>query len=641
MARATNKKLKIFTAVAFIVLLAGLLVFLFSGDNYIILQDMFRQDVTREELQESLSGLGYKGYITFGLLSMLQVVLTFLPAEPVQVMAGISFGLLKGVAICTAGVFVGNTIIFLLYKIYGDKLEEYFTKNAEFDFETARTSPAIALVVFILYFLPAIPYGLICFFTASMGNKYWKYILLTTIGAIPSILIGVGLGHIAIAFSWIVSIVVFVVLVVLLVVLYKKKSAVFAKVNEYMKKKAQPYSSRTVAKKYNPWLYRTSAFISRLIFAPKIKVVYKREIKKLEQPSLVLCNHGSFIDFLFAGQIIKKERPHFVSARLYFYKKFVAKVLRQVGCFPKSMFTSDLENAKNCMRILGNGGTIAMMPEARLSTAGKFEGVQETTYRFIQRARVPVYSIHMSGDYFAYPKWSDGIRRGSRVEVELKQLFTAEEVKSLPLDELKARVDEALYYDEFEWLKTKPNIRYKRKTMAKGLENILCRCPECNGRYTIRTDKKKVYCETCGFMREMDTRYAFTEPAPFENFAKWYDWQVEEMKQEMLANPDFTLTASVTLHHSSKDGKKMLREAGKGVCRFDKTGLSYEGEEDGTQIVKKFPLADIYRILFGAGEDFEIYEGSEIWFFVPEDTRCCVDWYIASGLFKELYDKKA
>ena len=92
----------------------------------------------------------------------------------------------------------------------------------------------------------------------------------------------------------------------------------------------------------------------------------------------------------------------------------------------------------------------------------------------------------------------------------------------IPLEELKTRVDEALNYDEFEWLKTKPNIRYKHKTMAEGLENILCRCPSCHGRYTIRTHKKKVFCEKCGFMREMDTRYAFTEPAPFENFAKWY-----------------------------------------------------------------------------------------------------------------------
>ena len=640
MAKSQKKKIKIFTAVAGLLLFACLLVFLFSGANYKILQEIFREDVERAELQDSLSQLGYKGYVTFGLLSMLQVLLTFLPAEPAQVLAGISFGFLRGVGICLAGVFVGNSIIFLLYRIYGDKLEEYFTKNAEFDFETVRSSPMIAFAVFILYFLPAIPYGLICFLTASTGSRYWKYILLTTIGSLPSVCIGVGLGHIAIAFSWMLSLAVFIVLIALLILLYRHKAAVFAKVNEYIKKVGQPYSSRTVVKEYNPWFYNTAAFVSRVMFAPKLRVTYKKEVEKLEKPSLVLCNHGSFVDFLFAGQIIKKARPHFVSARLYFYKKWLAKVLRQVGCFPKSMFTPDLENIKNCMRLLNNNGVIAMMPEARLSTVGRFEGIQEATYCFIQRARVPVYTVRMSGDYFAYPKWSDGIRRGSRVEVELKQLFTAEEAQNLSLEEVKRWVDDALSYDEFAWLNDHPNVRYKCKTLAEGLENILSRCPECGAKYSIRTKGVIVYCEKCNFTRKLDTRYAFTEPEPFENFAKWYAWQTEEMRKEMLGNPDFSLVEKVTLKHSSKDGKTMLRVAGTGVCRLDKTGLTYEGEDGGVQIVKKFRLGDIYRILFGAGVDFEIYEGNEIWFFVPQDTRCCVDWYVASGLLKELYDKK-
>lgn len=640
MAQASKKKMKIFSAIAFLVIFAGLIVFLFSGDNFIILQQIFKKGIEREELQAALSSLGYKGYITFGLLSMLQVVLTFLPAEPAQVMAGLSFGFLKGVAICTTGVFLGNTIIYLLYKIYGDKLEEYFTKNAEFDFETARNSPVVALVVFILYFLPAIPYGLICFFTASMGNKYWKYSLLTVLGSIPSICIGVGLGHIAIASSWIISIVVFVVLIALLLVLYKKKSAVFAKVNAFMKKKSQPYTSRTVVKKYNPFIYRFMAFFSGIIFGIKLRIHFTKKVKKLEKPSIVLCNHGSFVDFLFAGQLLKKDHPHFITARLYFYNKKLAWILKKVGCFPKSMFTSDLGNAKNCMRVISEGRVLAMMPEARLSTAGKFEDVQEKTYRFIQRIHVPVYIIHMKGDYFAKPKWGDAFRNGAHVEAELYQLFTAEEVKSMPFEQLKARLDEAMYYDEWEWLSQHPDYRYKHKTIAQGLENILCRCPECQGNYTMRTSKRTITCEKCGFTRDVDTRYAFTDPVPFENFSKWYDWQVAEMEKEIVENPDYALVSNVTLKHSSTDGKTMLREAGQGVCRLDKTGLTYEGTEDGENIVKHFAREDIYRLLFGAGEDFEIYEGNEIWYFVPEDTRSCVAWYIVSGLLKKIYDNE-
>ena len=144
----------------------------------------------------------------------------------------------KGALVCLIGVIVGNTIIYILHKIYGQKLTKYFKTNAEFDFDAAAQSGKIALIVFILYFLPAIPYGLICFFTASIGIKYPKYIVLTTLGAIPSILIGVGLGHVAMASSWIISIIVFIVLLALLMILFKNKSKVFKKVNEFVKKRS-------------------------------------------------------------------------------------------------------------------------------------------------------------------------------------------------------------------------------------------------------------------------------------------------------------------------------------------------------------------------------------------------------------------
>ena len=68
---------------------------------------------------------------------------------------------------------------------------------------------------------------------------------------------------------------------------------------------------------------------------------------------------------------------------------------------------------------------------------------------------------------------------------------------------------------------------------------------------------------------------------------------------------------------------------------MDRKGLRYVGTEDGNQIEKLFPLDSIYRILFGAGEDFEIYEGKELYYFIPEDKRSAVLWYIVSGLLKE------
>ena len=636
MAKKRLKKRKIFTALAFIALLVGLAFFLFSGDNREVLLELVNENLTRDEIQETLRKLGFKGYFTIGILSMLQVILTFLPAEPVQMMAGVAFGLWRGGLICLAGAFVGNTIIFILYKNYGDKMEDFFVKNAEFDFDAARNSPKIALIVFILYFLPAIPYGLICIFTASLNAKYPKYIILTTLGSIPSILIGVGLGHIAIASSWIVSICVFAVIIVLLVLMYIFKKALFKKVNDFMKKQ-NSYSSKTVVRKGSKFIARLVAFVKRFILDTKVKQIYKREVEKLDMPCIVLCTHGSAYDFLYMGKMLLKEDFNIVAARLYFYNKRLGNLIRRAGGFPKSMFSTDIENVKNCMRVISAKRILVMMPEARLSTVGKFEGIQDATYHFIQRMNVPVYTMRLDGSYLACSKWCKKKPKGGLVEITLSPLFKTNEVKALGLDEIKQRVNNALYYDEFAWLEKHPEVHYKSKILAEGLENVLYLCPKCGAKHAFKTNKLKIFCSKCGFERTLNSRYAFTVAEPFKNFADWYDWQASEMEKEIRENPDFRLESHVTLMHSSLDGKKMLREAGNGICTLDKTGLTYSGEEDGNLIEKHFSLSEIYRLLFGAGEDFEIYEGDQIYYFIPDDRRSCVMWYVASGLLKNIY----
>ena len=78
--------------------------------------------------------------------------------------------------------------------------------------------------------------------------------------------------------------------------------------------------------------------------------------------------------------------------------------MRSFGCFPKSLFAPDTESAMNCVRVIKRGGVLAMMPEARLSTVGKLEDIQTSTYDFLKKMGVTVYVINVYGDYLAKPK---------------------------------------------------------------------------------------------------------------------------------------------------------------------------------------------------------------------------------------------
>ncbi len=360
------------------------------------------------------------------------------------------------------------------------------------------------------------------------------------------------------------------------------------------------------------------------------------KVGKPEGPAIILCTHGSFIDFVFAADLLGKYRPNFVGARLYFYDKFLRRMLKALGAFPKSMFTLDTASTKNCLRVLKNGGILGMMPEARLSTAGRFEDIQESTFSFIKKSAVPVYTVNFYGDYLADPKWGKGFRRGARVEAVLDILYTAEDVKSLSVAQIKKGVEQRLYYDDFAWLAGRPEIKYRSRRLAEGLENILTVCPVCGQKHTITTKKDKVFCETCGYLTSLDNRYAFTGDFRFQNLSQWYDWQKGLLQEEIAENADYQMVSKVELRLPS-NGRGLTRPGGQGVCTLSRQGLNYQGTKDAETVDITFPVDHIYRLLFGAGENFELYNGTEILYFVPEEKRSAVDWYTASMI---LYDER-
>ncbi|MBQ8610629.1 MAG: 1-acyl-sn-glycerol-3-phosphate acyltransferase [Oscillospiraceae bacterium] len=373
------------------------------------------------------------------------------------------------------------------------------------------------------------------------------------------------------------------------------------------------------------------------LFLCGVRIRTVNKVGRPEKPSIVLCNHGSFIDFIYAAALLRRDKPHFIVARLYFYHKLLGWLLRKVGAFPKSMFAMDLESTKNSLTVLKKGEILAMMPEARLSTAGRFEDIQSGTYSFIKKSGVTVYTVKIGGDYLADPKWGKGFRRGAVADAELDILFTAEQVKELSLEQLKQGIEQRLFFDEFQWLQQHPDIHYRSPRIAEGLENILTVCPACGGKYTLTTDGNAVSCEHCGALTTMDDRYCFAKDFRFENPGRWYDWQLALLKKEIAETENFTLRSKVELRLPG-DGSSLTRHGGHGICTLNREGLTYAGTKDGETVELHFSLGRIYRLLFGAGENFEIYDGTQILYFVPEEKRSAVDWYMASML---LYDMTA
>ena len=137
--RSKLKFILMLCAVIAVILLAFVVL---SGGNFQLLKSLFIEGRSSDELKAELDDIKVRGFVIVSILSALQVVMTFLPAEPAQVLAGVAFGFPLGLLCCLIGVFVGNSLIFLLCKLSGNRLREYFVKNLQFKMATHSSTLA-------------------------------------------------------------------------------------------------------------------------------------------------------------------------------------------------------------------------------------------------------------------------------------------------------------------------------------------------------------------------------------------------------------------------------------------------------------------------------------------------------------------
>jgi len=112
------------------------------------------------------------------------------------------------------------------------------------------------------------------------------------------------------------------------------------------------------------------------------------------------------------------------------------------------------------------------------------------------------------------------------------------------------------------------------------------------------------------------------------------------LREEIVRDPAYTLQSAVELQLSSEDGKTYTRSAGNGICTLSREGLTYVGTKDGEAYACSFTLKRIFRLIFDAGKGFQVHDGSELLYFVLDEGRSAVDWYVVSGLLYEEVCKK-
>ncbi len=336
------------------------------------------------------------------------------------------------------------------------------------------------------------------------------------------------------------------------------------------------------------WLLSSFDFFKRKLSIERIN------LESLKQPYLILSNHMAFLDFKVLTKAIFPKRTNYIIAIDGFIKR--EWLLRAVGGICKRKFTNDIVLVRQMLYTLHTlKQNVALYPEARYSLCGTTSVLPNSLAKMCRLAKVPVVTFIMHGNYLDQPVWGVDHRRGNNVAVTMKQILTKEEVTTLPLEEIEARIQAAFVYDEYTWQKEN-NVLIHDPKNAEGLHRILYKCPHCLQEGKMNSKGVELFCEECGQRYTLKLNgelEANTGSTKFSHIPTWFEWQRACVRQEIIAG---TYHIEDEVNIFSLPNTKGFIPLGVGKLVHNQNGFMITWEENGVKKQQHNPVSAMYSV---------------------------------------------
>lgn len=164
-----------------------------------------------EEFRQWVDSHGPVGRLAFLGMMTLQVVVAMIPGEPLEIAAGYVFGNFEGLLLCILGAVLGTMIIFGFTRLFGVKMVEAFISREKIESIRFLHNPEKRnVLVFLLFFIPGTPKDVITYFIGLTSMKLPAFLLLSSIGRIPSVITSTIVGNALGTQNYVAAVLVFV-----------------------------------------------------------------------------------------------------------------------------------------------------------------------------------------------------------------------------------------------------------------------------------------------------------------------------------------------------------------------------------------------------------------------------------------------
>ena len=142
-----------------------------------------------DEFRTWVEAKGIWGPIIYVALVIFQILIAFIPGEPLEIVAGYVFGTFKGTILCITAASLGSIIVLLLVRKFGKALLEiYFDKEKIESLKFLQSSEKKIVIFLILFIVPGTPKDLLCYYGGLTDISMPLLIFICTVCRFPSII---------------------------------------------------------------------------------------------------------------------------------------------------------------------------------------------------------------------------------------------------------------------------------------------------------------------------------------------------------------------------------------------------------------------------------------------------------------------